>query len=112
MLLESDLDLNAESRDNDGLNFPVRGPATTTETIQYLYDVHTGKVIKYSNGVQFHGVNSNVGLQQQSRQRGRKGKGVVFRRPKSHDLGSTRTLVTLLRPWIRRFTVIISAWWL
>ena len=25
---------------------------------------------------------------------------------------STRTLVTLLRPWIRRFTIIISAWWL
>ena len=23
-----------------------------------------------------------------------------------------RTLVTLLRPWIRRFTIIISAWWL
>ena len=25
---------------------------------------------------------------------------------------STRTLVTLLRPWIRRFTMIVSAWWL
>ena len=32
-----------------------------------------------------------------------------LRRPWSHDLGSTRTLVTLLRPWIRRFTMIISA---
>ena len=30
----------------------------------------------------------------------------------SYDIGSTRTLVTLLRPWIRRFTMIISAWWL
>ena len=27
-------------------------------------------------------------------------------------MGSTRTLVTLLRLWIRRFTMIISAWWL
>ena len=27
------------------------------------------------------------------------------------DLGSTPTLVTLLRPWIQRFTMIISAWW-
>ena len=27
-------------------------------------------------------------------------------------LGSTRTQVTLFRPWIRRFTMIISAWWL
>ena len=27
-----------------------------------------------------------------------------------HHLGSTRTLVTLLHPWIRRFTMIISAW--
>ena len=47
-----------------------------------------------------------------SRQRGREGKGVVLRRPWLHDLGSTRTLVTLLRPWIRRFTMIICAWWL
>ena len=31
----------------------------------------------------------------------------------SHDLGSTATLVRLLRPyWIRRFSMIISAWWL
>ena len=27
-------------------------------------------------------------------------------------MGSTRTLVALLRPWMRRFTMIISAWWL
>ena len=27
-------------------------------------------------------------------------------------MSSTSTLVTLLRPWIRRFTIIISAWWL
>ena len=27
-------------------------------------------------------------------------------------MSSTRTLVALLRPWIRRFTIIISAWWL
>ena len=27
-------------------------------------------------------------------------------------MSSTRTLVTLLRPWIRRFTIIICAWWL
>ena len=27
-------------------------------------------------------------------------------------MSSIRTLVTLLRPWIRRFTIIISAWWL
>ena len=27
-------------------------------------------------------------------------------------MSSTHTLVTLLRPWIRRFTIIISAWWL
>ena len=25
--------------------------------------------------------------------------------------GSTPNLVSLLRPWIRRFTMIISAWW-
>ena len=27
-------------------------------------------------------------------------------------MSSTRTLVTLLRPWKRRFTIIFSAWWL
>ena len=27
-------------------------------------------------------------------------------------MGSTRTLVTLLRPWIKCFTMIIPAWWL
>ena len=27
-------------------------------------------------------------------------------------MSSTRTLVTLLRPWIRRLTIITSAWWL
>ena len=27
-------------------------------------------------------------------------------------MSSTCTVVTLLRPWIRRFTIIISAWWL
>ena len=27
-------------------------------------------------------------------------------------MSSTRALVTLLRPWIRRITIIISAWWL
>ena len=27
-------------------------------------------------------------------------------------VSSTPTLVTLLRPWIRRLTIIISAWWL
>ena len=39
-------------------------------------------------------------------------KASFLRRPRSHDLGSTRTLVMLLHPWIRRFTMIISAWWL
>ena len=39
-------------------------------------------------------------------------KASFLRQPRSNDLGSTRTLVTLLRPWIRRFTMIISAWWL
>jgi len=28
------------------------------------------------------------------------------------DLCSTPALIALLRPWIRRFTTIISAWWL
>ena len=53
-----------------------------------------------------------IGIPLLCRQRGRIGKGVVLRRPWSNGLGSTRTLVTLLRPWIRRFTMIISAWWL
>ena len=39
-------------------------------------------------------------------------KASFLRRPWSHDLGSTPTLVRLLRPGIRRFTMIISAWWL
>ena len=30
----------------------------------------------------------------------------------SHSLCSIPTLVTFLRPWIRRFTMIISDWWL
>ena len=34
-----------------------------------------------------------------------------LQRPRSHDLGSTRTLFALLRRWIRRFTMIISTWW-
>ena len=33
-------------------------------------------------------------------------------RPKSHDLGSVRTLVTMLCYRTRRFTIIIYAWWL
>ena len=33
-----------------------------------------------------------------------------LQRPWSNYLGSTRTQVTLLRPWIRRFTMIISTW--
>ena len=37
-------------------------------------------------------------------------KASFLRRPSSNGLGSTRTLFTLLRPWIRRFTMIISAW--
>ena len=37
----------------------------------------------------------------------RRTSGVVFL-PGSHDLSSTRPLVTLLRPWIRRFMMIIS----
>ena len=37
-------------------------------------------------------------------------KASFLRRPRSHDLGLTRTLVMLLRPWIRRFAMIISAW--
>ena len=45
-------------------------------------------------------------------QRGEWVKASILRRPWSNDLGSTRILVTLLRPWIRRFTMIISAWWL
>ena len=45
-----------------------------------------------------------------NRQRGRKGKDVVF--TKKMILGSTRILVTLLRTWMRRFTMIFSAWWL
>ena len=41
------------------------------------------------------------------------GKGVVFYDDSDRrTMSSTRTLVTLLRPWIRRFTIIISAWWL
>ena len=36
-------------------------------------------------------------------------KASFLRQPQSNDLGSTRTLVTLLRPWMRRFTMIISA---
>ena len=39
-------------------------------------------------------------------------KALFLRQPLSHDLGSARTLVTLLRPWIRHFTMIISAEWL
>ena len=38
------------------------------------------------------------------RQRGQKGKSV--------DPNLIYTLVTLLQPWIRRFTMIICAWWL
>ena len=36
------------------------------------------------------------------------GMGVLL--PESNDVGSTRTLVTSLRLWIRRSTMIISAW--
>ena len=39
-------------------------------------------------------------------------KAPLLRRSWPHHLGSTRTLVTFLRPWIKRFTMIISAWWL
>ena len=30
----------------------------------------------------------------------------------SHDMDSTITLIMLMRPWVRRLTMIISAWWL
>ena len=36
-------------------------------------------------------------------------KASFLRRSRSHDLGSTRTLAMLLRPWIRRSTMIVSA---
>ena len=39
-------------------------------------------------------------------------KASFLRRPCCMIVGSTGTLVSLLRPWIRRFTMIISAWWL
>ena len=39
-------------------------------------------------------------------------KASFLQRPWLHDLGSTRTLATWLSPWIKRFMVIISAWWL
>ena len=39
-------------------------------------------------------------------------KASFLRRPCSHDLFSTRTLVKLLLPWIRHFAMIISAKWL
>ena len=39
-------------------------------------------------------------------------KASFLRRPRSNDLSSTRTLVTLLCLRIRRFTTIIFAWWL
>ena len=32
--------------------------------------------------------------------------------PRLDDHGSARSSVTLLRSWIRRFGMIISAWWL
>ena len=62
-------------------------------------------------------------VKQFCQQRGWEVKGVVFttiliawsgflRRFWSHDLGSTRLLVSLLRLWIRYCTMIISAWWL
>ena len=43
---------------------------------------------------------------------GREGKGVIFATILLAWSGWNRTLVTLLRPWIRRFTMIICAWWL
>ena len=39
-------------------------------------------------------------------------KASFVRRPWSNGLGSTLTPVTLLCPWIIRFMMIISAWWL
>ena len=42
----------------------------------------------------------------------KKVKASFLQRPCSHHLSSTRILVTLLRPWIRRFTMFISASWL
>ena len=45
-----------------------------------------------------------------SQQRGRDGKGVVFTTTQIEENASTSTLVTLLRPLIRRFAMIISAW--
>ena len=45
-----------------------------------------------------------------SRQRGQECKWIVFTMIMLHDLGSTSTRSTLLRPWIKRFTMIISAW--
>ena len=46
------------------------------------------------------------------RKRGGEGKGAVFSTTHIADLGSTCTLGKLLRLWMRRFTMIISAWWL
>ena len=41
-----------------------------------------------------------------------KGKSIVFATTLIAWSGFNHTLVTLLRPWIRRFAMIISAWWL
>ena len=47
-----------------------------------------------------------------SRQRGRMDKSVVFTATMIAWYGSTPTLIMLLGSWIRRFTMIIYAWWL
>ena len=43
-------------------------------------------------------------------QRGREGKGRSYGDSDLMIMSSTHTLVTMLRPWIRRLTIIISAW--
>ena len=47
-----------------------------------------------------------------SRQRGREGRRRFYNNPDRMIMGLTCTLVTLLRPWIKRLTMIISARWL
>ena len=71
--------------------------------------------ITRNSGIIHNGISYGLGLElwhYPRRQRGREGKGVVLRRPGSHDMGSIRTRVTLLRPWIRHLTIIFFAWWL
>ena len=76
---------------------------------KWLLQYQNSNLLQHTNNCIFPHTTALLGG---SRQRGRKGKNHFYDYLNRMLWVSTHTLVTLLRPWKRRFTMMTSAWWL